>query len=181
VCPDLSPEVQARVHGPALWSRNPDQCCALPKVEPLRRKASGLRAWVTAIRRDQTSARAQAGRIEWDRKFQLVKVNPIVDWSSESVWSYIRNRDLPYNQLHDHHYPSIGCIQCTRPVLPGRTTAPGAGQPSARKSADGTRWKRIQKCFLETWSSCRVPKVSSPPSRLFETAQRCLRTVCGSE
>jgi phosphoadenosine phosphosulfate reductase len=129
VLPDLSPEVQARVHGPALWIRNPDQCCALRKVEPLRRKLTRLRAWITAIRRDQTAARAQSGRVEWDQKFQLVKINPIVDWPAERVWNYIKTHHLPYNALHDRQYPSIGCTHCTRAVAPGED--PRAGRWAA--------------------------------------------------
>jgi phosphoadenosine phosphosulfate reductase len=115
----LSPEEQARIHGPKLWLRNPDRCCDLRKVEPLRRKLSGLQAWITSIRRDQTTGRANAGKIEWDEKFGLVKVNPLADWTSRQVWQYIREHDVPYNPLHDLNYPSIGCTHCTRAVLPG--------------------------------------------------------------
>lgn len=119
VYPLLSPEEQERLHGAALWQRDPDQCCNLRKVEPLRRKLGELRAWITSIRRDQTAARAGAGKIEWDEKFGLVKVNPIADWSSKQVWEYIRQHNVPYNALHERNYPSIGCTHCTRAVLPG--------------------------------------------------------------
>ena len=78
----LSPETQEFTHGAALWTRDPDLCCRLRKVEPLRRKLQELTAWITSIRRDQTSVRSAAHRIEWDAKFGLVKVNPIVDWTS---------------------------------------------------------------------------------------------------
>jgi phosphoadenosine phosphosulfate reductase len=115
----LTPDDQAEIYGPALWSVNPDQCCGLRKVEPLKEKLAGLRAWITAIRRDQTSHRAKARKIEWDQKFQVVKVNPIVDWSSANVWDYVRAHDVPYNPLHDFQYPSIGCTHCTRAVRPG--------------------------------------------------------------
>src|SRR5208283_2851998 len=101
VYPLNSPEEQERVHGPALWQSNPDLCCNLRKVEPLRRKLGDLQAWITSIRRDQTTTRAAAGKIEWDQKFGLVKVNPIVDWSSKQVWHYIREHDVPYNELHE--------------------------------------------------------------------------------
>src|SRR5437016_4182975 len=83
--------------GGGLWSRNPDECCNLRKVEPLRRKLTDLSAWITSIRRDQTSDRAGARKIEWDEKFGLVKVNPLADWSSAQVWRYIREHDVPYN------------------------------------------------------------------------------------
>ncbi len=121
----LSPEEQDRTQGPALWTRDPDTCCNLRKVEPLRRKLGELDAWITSIRRDQTSARSSAHRIEWDEKFGLVKVNPIVDWSSKQVWRYIHDHDVPYNELHNQSYPSIGCTHCTRAVRPGEDPRAG--------------------------------------------------------
>jgi phosphoadenosine phosphosulfate reductase len=121
----MSPESQERVHGARLWSRDPDECCNLRKVEPLRRKLSELTAWITSIRRDQTSVRAGAQKIEWDEKFGLVKVNPIADWSSAQVWRYIREHDVPYNALHDQNYPSIGCTHCTRAVKFGEDSRAG--------------------------------------------------------
>jgi len=133
---ELSPEEQQRVHGNALWSRNPDLCCNLRKVEPLRRKLGELSAWITSIRRDQTSVRSGAKRIEWDTKFDLVKVNPIVDWTSKQVWRYIYDHDVPYNALHDQDYPSIGCTHCTRAVRPGED--PRAGRwPGFNKTECG--------------------------------------------
>jgi len=122
----LTPEEQESAHGPALWSRDPDQCCSLRKVEPLKAKFAELRAWITALRRDQTAARATARKVEWDAKFQLVKINPIADWTSEKVWSYIRKHDVPYNPLHDRNYPSLGCTHCTRAIQPGE--GPRAGR-----------------------------------------------------
>ncbi len=121
----LTPEEQERAHGPVLWSRNSDQCCNLRKVQPLKAKLSELRAWITAIRRDQTSSRATARKVEWDAKFQLVKINPIADWTSEMVWSYVRKHNLPYNPLHDQNYPSIGCTHCTRAIRPGESARAG--------------------------------------------------------
>jgi phosphoadenosine phosphosulfate reductase len=121
----LTPDEQEREHGAALWSRNPDQCCGLRKVEPLRAKLRELRAWITAIRRDQTSARATARKVEWDPKFQLIKINPIADWTSEMVWNYVRKHNVPYNPLHDQSYPSIGCTHCTRAVRPGEDARAG--------------------------------------------------------
>ena len=121
----LTSEDQEILHGPALWSRDPDACCNLRKVEPLRNKLSQLRAWVTSIRRDQTSARANALKVEWDAKFHLVKVNPLADWSAGRVWKYIHDHDLPYNPLHDRDYPSIGCTHCTRSVQPGEDARAG--------------------------------------------------------
>ena len=121
----LSPETQEFTHGDALWTRDPDLCCRLRKVEPLRRKLQELSAWITSIRRDQTSARSGAHRIEWDVKFGLVKVNPIVDWTSKQVWRYIHEHDVPYNELHNQDFPSIGCTHCTRAVKPGEDPRAG--------------------------------------------------------
>jgi phosphoadenosine phosphosulfate reductase len=147
VYPLNSPEEQERLHGSALWQRNPDQCCNLRKVEPLQRKLGELRAWITSIRRDQTAARAGAGKIEWDAKFGLVKINPIADWSSKQVWQYLRQHDVPYNALHDQNYPSIGCTHCTRAVRPGED--PRAG-----------RWAGLSKteCGLHI-----IQPVTNPP------------------
>lgn len=121
----LSPAEQERHHGPALWAQIPDLCCNLRKVEPLRHKLSQLSAWVTSIRRDQTSFRAQARKVEWDEKFLLVKINPLADWSSKQVWRYVHEHNVPYNPLHDQGYPSIGCTHCTRSVLPGEDPRAG--------------------------------------------------------
>jgi len=128
----LTPEQQAAQHGEALWSRNPDQCCQLRKIEPLMRVLSGYAAWITGIRRDQVPTRANAGLVEWDQKFNLVKFNPLAKWTSEDVWGYIKVHEVPYNELHDCHYPSIGCTHCTAPVMPGEDPRSG-------------RWKNFAK------------------------------------
>ncbi len=109
-------EQQALRYGERLWERDPDLCCRLRKVEPLREMLSGLRAWITAIRREQSTARAQARVIERDAKFGLVKINPLAGWSKRQVWEYIRQHDVPYNPLYDQGYSSIGCTACTTPV-----------------------------------------------------------------
>lgn len=115
----LSPEEQDKEFGPKLWARDPDQCCNIRKVEPLRRKLSSLDAWITAIRRGQTPERAGVRKVDWDRKFGLVKVSPLADWTREMVWRYVVKHGVPYNELYDRNYPSIGCTHCTRAVLPG--------------------------------------------------------------
>ena len=129
----LSPEEQQRTHGLALWGHNPDLCCNLRKVEPLRRKLGELDGWITSIRRDQTSNRASAHRVEWDAKFGLVKINPMIDWTSKQVWRYIHDHDVPYNELHDQNYPSIGCTHCTRAVKPGEDPRAGRWPGFAKK------------------------------------------------
>ena len=132
VYPLTSPEDQERAYGPALWQRDPDQCCNLRKVEPMRRKLSELQAWITSIRRDQTADRAGAGKVEWDRTFGLVKINPLADWSSKQVWQYIREHEVPYNALHDRNYPSIGCTHCTRAVRLGEDPRAGRWSGSSK-------------------------------------------------
>ncbi len=125
VLPDLTPGEQARLHGDALWQREPDKCCELRKVTPLRTHLAKLDAWITAIRRDQAPSRAGARKVEWDAKFGLVKFNPLADWTHAQVWEYIRAHGVPYNELHDYNYPSIGCTHCTRPVKPGEDARAG--------------------------------------------------------
>lgn len=85
-----TPEEQAAAFGEAMWSWEPDKCCNLRKVEPLTQKLAGLSAWITGIRRDQAPTRANARKLEWDGKFNLVKFNPLADWTWEQVWDYIR-------------------------------------------------------------------------------------------
>lgn len=121
----LSPQEQAHQFGEALWKRNPDQCCDIRKLGPLREKLKSASAWITGIRREQSPIRAHAKKVEWDSKFGLVKINPLVDWTEAQVWSYIRTHRVPYNPLHDRNYPSIGCTHCTRPVLAGEDSRAG--------------------------------------------------------
>jgi phosphoadenosine phosphosulfate reductase len=133
IVPPMTPAAQDRICGLELWKRNPDLCCQLRKIDPLRQKLMGLHAWVTSIRRDQTQERSSIRKIEWDRQFQLVKINPLADWSAEAVWSYVRARKLPYNPLHDRHYPSIGCTHCTRAVDAGEDPRAGRWSGFAKR------------------------------------------------
>jgi phosphoadenosine phosphosulfate reductase len=121
----LSVSEQAAEYGERLWEREPDFCCRLRKVEPLREMLKGMRAWVTAIRRDQSPARAGTDLFEWDKRFGLVKINPLAKWSTRDVWNYIAKHDVPYNPLHDYGYPSIGCMPCTTPVQIGEMPRDG--------------------------------------------------------
>jgi phosphoadenosine phosphosulfate reductase len=122
---ELTPEEQERRYGARLWGRDPDLCCSLRKVEPLRRKLAGLGAWITAIRRGQTRERANARKVDWDPKFELVKICPLADWSREMVWNYALEYQVPYNPLYDRNYPSIGCTHCTRATQPGEDVRAG--------------------------------------------------------
>lgn len=123
--PSMSLSEQAKTYGESLWSKNPNQCCAIRKVGPLTEHLSNFDGWVTGIRRDQAPTRAHAQVFEYDQKFELIKVNPLVLWTEEDVWAYIDDHDVPYNPLHDSGYPSIGCVHCTRPVAAGEDARSG--------------------------------------------------------
>jgi len=125
VKPKLTPEEQAAQHGEELWKSDPNKCCNIRKVDPLTDILGKYEAWITGIRRDQAPTRANAKKVEYDVKFGLVKFNPLASWTSEDVWQYIRDNDVPYNPLHDRNYPSIGCEHCTRPVAPGEDPRAG--------------------------------------------------------
>ena len=116
VSPRRTPEQQAADHGPALWAHNPDACCALRKVEPLQRYLKNYDAWLTAVRRDQTSSRSTLQRIAWDEGNQVMKIAPLAAWTEDDVWAYVQEHDIPVNTLHFEGYPSIGCTNCTRRV-----------------------------------------------------------------
>ena len=133
VVPDRA-EVEAMVRqsGPNLFLDSRDnrlRCCAVRKVAPFQRVVSGLRCWISGLRRGQGGARQDVGRVEIDRHHRadgsLVKVNPLVDWSEERVWDYIRGRGVPYHALYDEGYRSIGCAPCTRASRPGESARDG--------------------------------------------------------
>lgn len=125
ITPEQTVEEQAATLGEKLWERDPDRCCERRKVLPLRTALAGLDAWVTAIRRDQTRDRAGARAVEEDRRFSLVKINPLVAWSSRDVWTYVREHEVPVSPLYARGYPSIGCWPCTSPVGPGEDARTG--------------------------------------------------------
>jgi phosphoadenosine phosphosulfate reductase len=118
-------ERQYAEHGPDLWARNPDQCCFIRKVLPLRRFLADKGAWVSGLRRDQSPARAHTEVVAWDTTNGLVKVNPLATWTQAAVWRYIHRHALPYNPLLDEGYASVGCMPCTRPVAPGEDARAG--------------------------------------------------------
>jgi phosphoadenosine phosphosulfate reductase len=106
---------QAVEHGPALWESAPDRCCAIRKVEPLGRALADRDCWITGVRRDQSPTRVDTPKLGWDGAHGLWKASPLADWDDDRTWAYIRERDLPYNALHDRGYASIGCTYCTMP------------------------------------------------------------------
>ena len=120
--PLVSIKTQAERHGPDLFARDPDACCEIRKVEPMRRILTLLDVWITAVRRDQSSTRADTPVVGTARRPDgslVVKVAPMARWSRRDTWSYILERGLPYNRLLDEGYTSIGCEPCTRPASDG--------------------------------------------------------------
>jgi phosphoadenosine phosphosulfate reductase len=101
------------------------ECCAIRKVQPLKRALADANAWMTGLRRDQSVTRTDTPTIEWDEGNAMLKVNPLIDWSNEDVWAYIKANKIPYNKLHDQHYPSIGCAPCTRAIKDGEDIRAG--------------------------------------------------------
>ena len=122
-------EMELEQGGP-IYDRDPDLCCHKRKIVPLSSALVGYDAWISAIRRDQTPQRASAAIVGWDNKFDLVKINPLANWTKRDVWDYILKNNVPYNPLHDQGYPSIGCWPCTQAVGSGDDDRTGrwAGQ-----------------------------------------------------
>ncbi len=112
----MTPDEQALLHGDRLWLSDPDRCCGIRKIEPMRAVLAGADAWMTAIRRDQSEARAHIETIVWDSSFELVKISPLIAWSRAEVYAYVRDRGVPISPLHERGYPTFGCTHCTRPV-----------------------------------------------------------------
>jgi len=112
-------EAMTAEHGVNLFRdsvENRKLCCRVRKIEPLRRALSGYKAWICGLRREQSVTRNEIQTIEWDEANQIVKINPLADWTEAQVWEYIKNHEVPYNKLHDQGFPSIGCACCTRAV-----------------------------------------------------------------
>ena len=137
--PELSVEEYEARHGGPLYKTKPDQCCFDRKISVLNKAVVGKHAWISAIRRDQSADRLKAPIVGWDKKFELVKVNPLANWKKNDVWKLIVDEDIPYNPLHDQGYTSIGCWPCTRAVMFGEDERAG-------------RWSGTQKteCGLHT-------------------------------
>jgi phosphoadenosine phosphosulfate reductase len=125
VRPAQSVAEQNAAYGDALWQRDPDACCDLRKVEPLREYLRNFDAWMTALRRDQGATRVDIPLRAWDETAQIFKVAPLADWTEADVWNYVQEHDVPVNTLHFDGYPSIGCIHCTRRVAPGEDARAG--------------------------------------------------------
>jgi len=98
---------------------NRKECCGIRKVEPLGRALQGAACWITGLRREQSDNRKEMPMVEWDEKFGVYKVHPLLEWSSEDIKAEIAKYNIPYNTLHDKGYVSIGCQPCTRAIRPG--------------------------------------------------------------
>ena len=100
-------------------------CCHIRKTEPLRRALAGKEAWITGLRRTQSVTRKNLELVSWDEGNGLIKINPLIDWTEEMVWDYIKKNNIPYNALHNKGFPSLGCQPCTRAVKPGEDIRAG--------------------------------------------------------
>jgi phosphoadenosine phosphosulfate reductase len=114
--PKISLDEQTKWYGDELWKTNPNLCCHLRKVAPLKEALQDVDAWISGLRRDQSPTRKNTQYINRDEKFQKIKICPLIHWSWEDIMTYIHLNNLPYNPLHDKGYPSIGCAPCTNPV-----------------------------------------------------------------
>jgi phosphoadenosine phosphosulfate reductase len=104
---------------------NRKQCCHVRKLEPLKRAFKNLDVWICGLRRDQSVTRTLSNKVEWDEANGIIKLNPLIDWTEEQVWQYLKVHQVPYNSLHDKGFPSIGCQPCTRAIKPGEDVRAG--------------------------------------------------------
>jgi phosphoadenosine phosphosulfate reductase len=133
VKPDLTVEEYEKEHGGPLYNSRSDQCCYDRKVLPNLRALVGYDAWLSGIRRDQTQDRGKTDVVRWDKKFNLMKVSPLLFWTRKEVWSFIMKNEVPYNPLHDRGYPSVGCWPCTAPVGEGEDERAGRWAGKVKK------------------------------------------------
>jgi len=116
VKPEVTVEEQNKEYGKELWKTNPDNCCQIRKIKPLERELAQYNAWISGLRREQSPTRKNTQFVNQDNRFKSIKICPLIHWTWEEVWMYIKLYQLPYNELHDQKYPSIGCEHCTLPV-----------------------------------------------------------------
>jgi thioredoxin-dependent adenylylsulfate APS reductase len=152
----LEVERLVQAEGPNLMYKSVDlrlACCEIRKVEPLRRKLATLDAWVAGLRREQWKSRSNIAKVELDQDHGgIVKLNPLADWTLERVWAYVREHEVPYHELFDHGYTSIGCAPCTRAVLPG-------------EHERGGRWWWESATDKECGIHCSVQLLGTPSDR----------------
>jgi phosphoadenosine phosphosulfate reductase len=100
-------------------------CCEIRKIMPLRRALKDNEVWITGLRREQSPTRTDMKHAEWDAEMQIIKVNPLLDWTQDQVWQFVHEHKIPFNPLHNKGFPSIGCQPCTRAILPGEDIRAG--------------------------------------------------------
>lgn len=125
VQPELTVDQQDAQFGKDLFSRDPAQCCALRKMDPLKKALAGYEVWFTGVRRDEAPTRTNTPLVTWDRVHNLVKINPLAPWTFDQLLDYAGEHQVPVNMLLSNGYPSIGCKPCTRPVAPGEDPRAG--------------------------------------------------------
>jgi phosphoadenosine phosphosulfate reductase len=111
--PAITLEEQATQYGDKLWETEPNKCCEIRKITPLQEVLTGATAWLSGLRREQSESRKNTNFINKDKRFQSVKICPLIHWTWKDIWRYAHKHNLPYNPLHDNGYPSIGCKTCT--------------------------------------------------------------------
>lgn len=150
VLPQLTVDQQDAKHGKDLFARDAQACCAMRKVDPLNRSLAGYRLWFTGVRRDEAPTRSSTPLVGWDEVHQMIKVNPLAEWSLDELLGYADEHGIPVNPLVDQGYLSIGCAPCTRPVAPGED--PRAG-----------RWSGLEKteCGIHIPGTVIVPESAS--------------------
>ncbi|MDA7978575.1 MAG: phosphoadenylyl-sulfate reductase [Pirellulales bacterium] len=130
--PELSVQEYEEKNGGPVYAVDADRCCLERKVRVLRRAVAGFHGWMSGIRRDQSPHRQNTPIIDWDQKFQLVKISPLAGWTKHQIWDLIRSEDIPYNLLHEKGYLSIGCWPCTRAVAAGEDERAGRWSGAAK-------------------------------------------------
>jgi phosphoadenosine phosphosulfate reductase len=116
VNPKISLEEQTKWYGKELWKYNPNLCCHMRKVVPMKEALKDAKAWISGLRREQSPSRANIQYINKDEKFHKIKICPLIHWTWDDINTYVQLNKLPYNSLHDKGYPSIGCAPCTKPI-----------------------------------------------------------------
>ncbi|HEY3856045.1 MAG TPA: phosphoadenylyl-sulfate reductase [Verrucomicrobiae bacterium] len=150
VVPDLTLEQQAESNGPELWKRDPDLCCTIRKVLPLQSKLQDLDCWITGLRRNQSESRSSIGIVELyalngENGPDIVKLNPMANWSREAIWDYIRKHKIPSNPLYLQGYRSIGCMTCTRK----------SGEGEDERAGRWIGFKKVE-CGIHTFMSRKI-------------------------
>jgi len=128
----IAMEQQRKLYGDELWNRDPNLCCNIRKVMPLKKALSLHDAWITGIRKSQTEMRKDSAAIEYDERYNVTKINPLINWTHKRVWDYIEKNKLPFNKLHKKGYPSLGCTHCTTTVNPGEDDRAGRWRGSGK-------------------------------------------------